>query len=124
MREILTAMTIDIRLKLLAVTVVGILFISGLGISQGQRQIAQASPPPDFSALNYEVGVHDKLLDRYGQQIADIDQRTIRLESAVEGIRSQIGVFNWIFGMCLIAILGALGETIYRRVILSRGEKT
>lgn len=116
----MTLMTIDLRVKIAAVIVITLVFISGLSIGQDNHSMQPSNERDTIDTLNYEVGIHDKLLDRYGDKIEAIDQRTIRLESSVDEIRSQIGVFNWIFGMCLLALLGALGETIYRRVIVSR----
>lgn len=122
LREIMNVTTIDIKLKIAAVGLVALLFISGIAIGQADRG-AEGRNEHDISALNYEVNVHDKLLDKYGEKIEAIDSRTIRLETAVDVIKGQISLLDWIFGTCLLMIAGAIGHTIYNKVILAREEK-
>lgn len=124
LKEIISAMNLDLKMKTAAVLAVVVLFIVALStVGRGQRAIEQDTRH-DIGTLDYRVGVDEKLLDRYGDKIEAIDQRTIRLESAVESIKGQIGWLDGLFGTCLVMMLGALGGTVYQRVIASRGKES
>ena len=127
LREIMSVMTPELKFKILAASCIALVFISGIGIGQTRKEFKDAeadSSYRDLGTFQYELGVHDKLLDRYGMKIESIDQRTIRLEASVDGINNKMAWFVGLFGVALVSVFTALGGTIYNRVIANRGQES